>query len=83
MNAFPNPQTAPSGRLLAWPCAIVLGYLVLRTATAYQSAAVAATLENPYSKSPTHCRYETYRVLLCRGLKGNLQALCPKMKEWR
>jgi hypothetical protein len=43
----------------------------------YESVDVAATLDNPYALS-----FETRPILLCRGLKGNLQTLWPKVKNW-
>jgi dolichyl-phosphate-mannose-protein mannosyltransferase len=43
----------------------------------YQSAVLAATLDNPYALS-----YETRPILLCRGLKTNLQTVWPKLKNW-
>ena len=44
----------------------------------FASVEVAATLNIPYAYS-----YETSPVLLCRGLKWNLQALWPRVKYWR
>ncbi len=44
---------------------------------AFQSAAVAATLSNPYVLS-----YERKPILLCRGLKADLPAIWPKEKHW-
>lgn len=43
----------------------------------YQSVVVAATIDNPYSLA-----FERRPILLCRGLKGNLQALWPQIKDW-
>ena len=43
----------------------------------YQSVVVAATIDNPYSLA-----FERRPILLCRGLKGNLQALWPQLKDW-
>jgi hypothetical protein len=44
----------------------------------FASVEVAATLNIPYAYS-----YETRPILLCRGLKGNLQTLWPRVKYWR
>ncbi len=44
----------------------------------FASVEVAATLSIPYAYS-----YETRPILLCRGLKGNLQTLWPRVKNWR
>jgi hypothetical protein len=44
----------------------------------FASVEVAATLNVPYAYS-----YETRPILLCRGLKGNLQTLWPQVKHWR
>ena len=44
----------------------------------FESVTVAATLTNPYAY-----RYENRPVLLCRGLKWNLQQGWPRVKNWR
>ena len=44
----------------------------------FESVTVAATLDNPYAY-----RYENRPVLLCRGLKWNLQQEWPRVKKWR
>ena len=44
----------------------------------FSSVEAAATVDVPYAYS-----YETRPILLCRGLKGNLQALWPRTKNWR
>jgi hypothetical protein len=44
----------------------------------FESVTVAATLNNPYAY-----RYENRPVLLCRGLKWNLQQGWPQVKNWR
>jgi dolichyl-phosphate-mannose-protein mannosyltransferase len=44
----------------------------------FASVEVAATLHVPYAYS-----YEQRPILLCRGLKGNLQTLWPRVKYWR
>jgi hypothetical protein len=44
----------------------------------FESVTVAATIENPYA-----FHYETQPILLCRGLKSNLQTLWPRVKNWR
>ena len=44
----------------------------------FASVEVAAKLDIPYAYS-----YETRPILLCRGLKWDLQALWPRVKYWR
>jgi len=44
----------------------------------FDSVTVAATLDNPYAY-----RYENRPILLCRGLKWNLQADWSRVKKWR
>ena len=44
----------------------------------FESVQIAATLHNPYAY-----RYENRPILLCRGLKFNLQADWAKVKKWR
>jgi len=44
----------------------------------FDSVTVAATLNNPYAY-----RYENRPILLCRGLKWNLQADWSRVKKWR
>ena len=44
----------------------------------FDSVTVAATLNNPYAY-----RYENLPVLLCRGLKWNLQTEWSRVKNWR
>jgi hypothetical protein len=44
----------------------------------FDSVTVAATQQNPYAY-----RYETRPILLCRGLKFNLQTGWPSTKNWR
>jgi hypothetical protein len=44
----------------------------------FESVTVAATLNNPYAY-----RYENRPVLLCRGLKWNLQQGWSRVKNWR
>lgn len=44
----------------------------------FASVEAAATVNVPYAYS-----YETHPILLCRGLKGNLQTLWPQVKHWR
>jgi hypothetical protein len=44
----------------------------------FDSVEAAAAVNVPYAYS-----YETLPVLLCRGLKGNLQTLWPRVKNWR
>jgi hypothetical protein len=43
----------------------------------FESVEVAARLDNPYA-----IPMETRPILLCRGLKTNLQALWPQLKDW-
>jgi hypothetical protein len=44
----------------------------------FDSVKVAATLNNPYAY-----RYENRPILLCRGLKWNLQTEWSRVKNWR
>ena len=44
----------------------------------FASVEAAATVNVPYAYT-----YETRPILLCRGLKGNLQTLWPGVKNWR
>jgi hypothetical protein len=44
----------------------------------FTSVTVAATLNNPYAY-----RYENGPILLCRGLKWNLQTEWSRVKNWR
>jgi dolichyl-phosphate-mannose-protein mannosyltransferase len=44
----------------------------------FASVEAAATVNVAYAYS-----YETRPILLCRGLKGNLQTLWPQVKHWR
>jgi len=44
----------------------------------FDSVTLAATQENAYA-----FRYETRPILLCRGLRWNLQTGWPKVKNWR
>lgn len=44
----------------------------------FDSVTVAATLNNPYAY-----RYENQPILLCRGLKWNLQTEWSRVKNWR
>ena len=44
----------------------------------FESVTVAATLNNPYAY-----RYENRPILLCRGLKWNLQTEWSRVKNWR
>lgn len=44
----------------------------------FESVTVAATLNNPYAY-----RYENRPILLCRGLKWDLQTGWPRVKVWR
>ena len=44
----------------------------------FASVEAAAAVNVPYAYA-----YETLPILLCRGLKGNLQTLWPRVKNWR
>ena len=44
----------------------------------FASVEIGATLHSPYA-----LWYETQPILLCRGLKWNLQTLWPRVKYWR
>lgn len=44
----------------------------------FESVTVAATLNNPYAY-----RYENRPILLCRGLKWDLQSQWSRVKRWR
>ena len=57
---------------------IVLGDTAESARDDFESVTVAATLNNPYAY-----RYENRPVLLCRGLKWDLQREWYKVKNWR
>jgi len=57
---------------------ILLGGLESEAREQFDSVTVAATLNNPYAY-----RYENRPILLCRGLKWNLQAEWKRVKKWR
>jgi hypothetical protein len=57
---------------------IVLGDTEEGAREHFESVTVAATLNNPYAY-----RYENRPILLCRGLKWNLQKEWSKVKNWR
>lgn len=57
---------------------IVLGDVEAELRDECESVTVAATLNNPYAY-----RYENRPVLLCRGLKWNLQTDWSRVKNWR
>jgi hypothetical protein len=57
---------------------IVLGDEESDAREQFESVTVAATLNNPYAYS-----YENRPILLCRGLKWNLQAEWSRVKNWR
>jgi hypothetical protein len=57
---------------------ILLGELEHEARDDFDSVTVAATLNNPYAY-----RYENRPVLLCRGLKWNLQTEWSRVKKWR
>src|SRR5215211_3373597 len=57
---------------------ILLGEEESEAREVFDSVTVAATLNNPYAY-----RYENRPVLLCRGLKWNLQTDWLRVKNWR
>ena len=57
---------------------ILLGGLEDEARQQFESVTVAGTLNNPYAY-----RYENRPILLCRGLKWNLQADWARVKKWR
>jgi hypothetical protein len=57
---------------------ILLGSTEREAREQFESVMVAATLDNPYAY-----RYENRPILLCRGLKWNLQTEWSKVKNWR
>ena len=57
---------------------IVLGDVESSAREHFDSVTVAATLNNPYAYS-----YENRPILLCRGLKWNLQTEWSRVKKWR
>jgi len=57
---------------------ILLGAKESEQREQFESVTVAATLDNPYAY-----RYENRPILLCRGLKWNLQSGWSKVKNWR
>ena len=57
---------------------ILLGSTEREAREQFESVTVAATLDNPYAY-----RYENRPILLCRGLKWNLQSGWSKVKNWR
>src|ERR1044072_1727490 len=57
---------------------ILLGGLESEAREQFDSVTVAATLNNPYAY-----RYENRPILLCRGLKWNLQTEWNRVKKWR
>jgi hypothetical protein len=57
---------------------ILLGGLEHEAREQFESVTVAATLNNPYAY-----RYENRPILLCRGLKWNLQTEWSRVKNWR
>ena len=57
---------------------IVLGDVESAAREHFNSVTVAATLNNPYAY-----RYENRPILLCRGLKWDLQKEWSRVKNWR
>jgi hypothetical protein len=57
---------------------ILLGALETEAREQFDSVTVAATLNNPYAY-----RYENRPILLCRGLKWDLQTGWSRVKTWR
>ena len=58
--------------------AILVGVPEVDARRFFADVGVAATLHIPYAYS-----YETQPILLCRGLRENLQTLWPRVKYWR
>ncbi len=56
---------------------IRVGSTLADTRKYFQSAEIAAQRTNPYVLS-----YEQGPIFLCRGLKGDLQSLWPRTKDW-
>jgi Dolichyl-phosphate-mannose-protein mannosyltransferase len=56
---------------------IRVGSSVSEVQANYESVVVAATIYHPYS-----LLLERRPILICRGMKGNLQALWPTIKDW-
>ena len=56
---------------------IRVGALAERAQNHFQRVTVAATFDNPYGLF-----YEQRPILLCRGLKQNLQTIWPDQKHW-
>jgi hypothetical protein len=57
---------------------IIMGEEVDEAGDDFESCTVAATLNNPYAY-----RYENRPILLCRGLKWNLNSGWSRVKNWR
>jgi len=57
---------------------ILLGGLESEARQQFESVTVAATLQNPYAY-----RYENRPILVCRGLKWDLQKDWARVKNWR
>lgn len=57
---------------------ILVGSKKAEASSRFASVEEAATFNNPYG-----FWYEKRPILLCRGLKGNLQTLWPKTKHWQ
>lgn len=57
---------------------IIMGEEADEAGDDFESCTVAATLNNPYAY-----RYENRPILLCRGLKWNLQSGWSRVKKWR
>ena len=57
---------------------ILVGEDEAETREEFDSVTVAATLDVPYA-----FWYETRPILLCRGLKFDLQTGWPRVKKWR
>jgi hypothetical protein len=57
---------------------IVVGQSERHLRTEFASVEVAATQQTPYA-----LWYENQPIMLCRGLKQNLQTLWPLVKNWR
>jgi hypothetical protein len=57
---------------------IVVGVREADARKEFAAVEVAATLDIPYAYA-----YETRPILMCRGLKWNLQTIWPRVKTWR
>ena len=56
---------------------IRVGSSIEEVQLSYDSVVPAAMIDHPYALA-----FERRPILICRGLKGNLQALWPTVKDW-